>query len=609
MKKDKHHKNFDRNSKQESKYTELIPDDGRILISRKSPDAFLLVLLLCFGIYHSVTYFGHQVVPNSDFTGFVRVGRQLLSFHLPSSYKRLPVLGILQVCISSLVGGNHPDLTAGWLLNAFLHPFNIVLIWLIGRRFIGRAAIWVAIVAAINPWTLRMVEDPIVETTLLFFTLLSFYFIVRRSKWAYLFASITSMVRYEGALLIFVAFLMDMIYAEDKKRRIMSLVYATIASVPLGLWMLGTLINWASQGESYYLKDLGARTGGKTVFIEYIELIWQMGFQPLFMLEPTASKDSFGTLFSLSKVITACSFAFGMLYGLIKRNWQMLGLFVFLLPYLIIHAVQASLIPRHCIAIHWLVLIICVYGFQNLWALINKNNRIPKTVIVALQIILLLVMTVWLVQLVPYLPKIAKMSVHSTTLPYVSAVVVVLIFISYTLLYRKKFLLSDLILSILVCLIIASNQFALVRVIGNGQGNVEFKMLANWYIENANEGEKLLSTMANIARLYASKHKDKFVHTSSIKTDDPVGFAKECYEKNITYVAWDSRLGLTPNDLYYKRWRLKNIAALAYGKDIGPYEFVTQIRANQRRFINIFRLKQPPPKEFAPEPNPDGQSS
>lgn len=586
MKKDKPHKN----SRKEPAHNGLASDDGRILISRKSPDAFLLVLLLCFGIYHSVTYFGHKVVPNPDFTGFVHVGRQLLSFQLPSSYKRLPMLGILQVSISSLVGGNHPDLTAGWLLNAILHPFNIVLIWLIGRRFIGRAAIWVAIVAAINPWTLRMVEDPIVETTLLFFTLLSFYFIVRRSKWAYLFASITSMVRYEGALLIFVAFLMDMIYAKDKRGRYRAFLWASIASIPLGLWILGTILNWSGEGQSHYLKSLGARSGGKIVFIEYIGLIWQVSFQPFFMLEPTASKDSFETLFSLSKVVAACSFTFGMIYGLIKRNWQILGFFIFLLLYLIIHAIQASLIPRHGVAVHWMVLIICVYGFQSLWQLINKNNRTPKTVIAALQIILLLVMAVWLVQLVPYLSKLAKMSVSSTALPYVSAVVVVLVFIAYILFYRKRFLLRDLVISMLVLLIIASNQFFLVQIIGNGKSGIEFKMLADWYLENAKEGEKLVTTMSNIVRIFAPQNKQCFLHTGGIKADSPSGFVKECREKNITYVAWDSRLGLTPNDWYYKKWRLENIAVLGQTKNVGPYEFVTQIQANRRRYINLFRL-------------------
>ncbi|MCK4828245.1 hypothetical protein KA005_71610, partial [bacterium] len=83
-------------------------------------EIFIIAVLFAFGIYNSVLYFGHQVVPNPDFNGFIRVGHELLSFQLPSDYKRVPVVGILQVSLSYLVGGKHPELTAGWLLNAIL---------------------------------------------------------------------------------------------------------------------------------------------------------------------------------------------------------------------------------------------------------------------------------------------------------------------------------------------------------------------------------------------------------------------------------------------------------------------------------------------------------
>ena len=69
----------------------------------------------------------------------------------------------------------------------------------------------------------------------------------------------------------------------------------------------------------------------------------------------------------------------------------------------------------------------------------------------------------------------------------------------------------------LMCLVIISNQFLLVRVMGNGQQNVEFKQLADWYISNAKPGEKLLSTMSNIVGIFAPEHKESFYHTSGIK--------------------------------------------------------------------------------------------
>ena len=70
-----------------------------IEVKEKALNAFILVILLLFGVYLSILYYGHQVVPNPDFTDFVKTGRQLLSWQFPDSYKRAPVLGILQVAL------------------------------------------------------------------------------------------------------------------------------------------------------------------------------------------------------------------------------------------------------------------------------------------------------------------------------------------------------------------------------------------------------------------------------------------------------------------------------------------------------------------------------
>jgi len=136
-----------------------------------------IALLLVFGIYLSVIYFGHQVVPNSDFPGFVRVAQSLLSFEFPDSFKRPPVLGILQIGLGQVVGGRYPELTGGWLLNAILYPLSILLLYLVGKRIVGRWAVWFALIAGINPWSISMLVQPIVETTLVFFILLTVYLI------------------------------------------------------------------------------------------------------------------------------------------------------------------------------------------------------------------------------------------------------------------------------------------------------------------------------------------------------------------------------------------------------------------------------------------------
>ena len=131
-----------------------------------------IALLLLFGAYLSWLYFGHQVVPNPDFPGFVRVAESLLAFEVPGNFKRAPVLGLLMVPLGKLMPGLHPVLTAGWLLNAVFYIFNGLLFYLIAKRFIGKSAVWPALLIMVNPWSVAMLVQPLVETTLVFFFLL-----------------------------------------------------------------------------------------------------------------------------------------------------------------------------------------------------------------------------------------------------------------------------------------------------------------------------------------------------------------------------------------------------------------------------------------------------
>jgi len=262
-----------------------------IASSKTNIDLFFVALLLAFGIYHSVLYFGHQPVPHFDFNCFANLGHQLLSFQVPSSFKRVPLVGIMQVLLGHIVGGKSPDFTGGLLLNAILHPLIAVLLWLVGRRIIGKSALWFAIIAIINPWMLQLLTEAIAEVTLLFSVLTTFYFMFRRSNLCYVFASITTMVRYEGAALIAAAFVMDMIYCESKQQRIRAFAYSALASVPLMIWMTGTLLNWQSEGPTHYLKifsnDYKKQFSGpienRTGIIRNMKLLWQVGFRPLFM--------------------------------------------------------------------------------------------------------------------------------------------------------------------------------------------------------------------------------------------------------------------------------------------------------------------------------------
>jgi len=570
----------------------------------------LLLVLLLFGIYQSVVFFGYKVVPNSDFPGFVRVAQSLLSFDLPSNYKRAPVLGILQIGLSHFTGGHHPVLTAGWLLNAILHPLNLLLLYLIGKKFLGHAAFYFALIVAIKPWTVAMVTEPIVETTLIFFILLTLYLILRRSPWCYLTAAIASMARYEGGALVVAAFVIDMLDSSTKRQRIKALVLSALALIPLFLWMLGAVLEQKTTATGtgitgvHYIRNYGR----STVVGKYINYLWVVGFKSLLqspaaaraMFQPATQqaqehlKASLDSLHGFSQILALAGSVIAIVYNLIKRKWNIVGLLTFFVLVFLAHALRDSTRDRYCVPIAWLTILFCLTGLRTVGTLFVQKARPPGWLIICLQAGLSLTALIWLIKLLGVSGKLTQFSPGYSALPFIILGLVVLVMLIRLALYKTRFLGADVTLAILITLIAVSNQFALVRTVKDGKKDAEFKLLADWYVLSAHPGEKIATTLPSTVQLFAPRHARNFVHTRRMKADSPADFVKNCYKKNISYIAWDSRIGFTPKNKYYRNWGCKNIAMLAQPKDNGPYQFIKQIKINQRRFINIFHLKEPP---------------
>jgi len=558
---------------------------------------FVAAVLLIFGAYQSIQYFGHQVVPNSDFPAFIRTGKALLAFELPVSFKRAPVLGLLQAALSRAVGGQHPDLTAGWLLNSVLHPFSLLLLYLIARKILAGGGWLYAIIVIVNPWTVALLVQPIAETTMIFFILLTVYLILRRSNWCYLFAAIAAMTRYECAALILGALVFDMITRTSRKERIRAFSYSALASVPLGLWLLATKLTWQPGVSRHYFGHFTSSRGH--IGTEYFRWFWETAFMPLLQL-PASVKAAFTgrpataeALSGFSKFIAVTGCLVAIPYSLIKRQWKLVPLIIFFACYVGIHSMRALTRHRYCLPAVWVALLLCCYGWQSICRMVNWKNCIPRRVIILLQLTVVVVAGIWLAMLLPHLAAAAKLSRTSRFLPYVAAGAIAFIFAVRTFIYRAKYLWRDAALSMLTCLMVVSGQFVLVRQVGNGKTDVEFKMLADWYVQNAQPGEKLAATLTNVMRFFAPKQSKYFVPTETIGGDNATKFVWKCYKRDITYIAWDSRIGLTPNNSYYKKWGIDRIAVLSRPRSTGPYEFITQLKHNDRRYINVFRLRKP----------------
>jgi hypothetical protein len=531
------------------------------------------------------------------------------------------MLGLLQIGVSQVCPGPHPLLTAGWVLNSILHTVSVLLFYRVGKHLLGHNAFYFAVLAGINPWMLQMLPDPIAETAIIFMTLLTFDFLLRRSKWCYLFAMMASMTRYELTALIAIAFFVDMVLGKTLKERIRAFLFAALASVPMILWIvLWRVYRPDSQHYTGHFIDTQTRSG-----LGYWRLLWQTTFGPLLQApswvgavfgklkvtsqpQADAIQQAVRNLEGLMWVVGGAGYMFALIYSAMRKNWKFWALFAFWAIYVGAHTMKHKTLDRYTIPVIWLTLLIAFYGLQSLVLVIREKWSGWRLVSIPLQLVIFIMAVVWLVRLTPVLGATVSTSTDSASLVYVSIAVVAVFLGGRAWIHRQTSpaALLSVTVPLAVCgLLLVSNQFQVVRMLGNGGKDAEFKMLADWFRENAQPGEKMATTMYSTVKLFVPARGQDVLHTGGGSATTFPAFIEECERRNITYVAWDSRIGLTPQDSYYKAWNIQKTAPLSQPRDIGPFKFIKTIQHSSRRYIHIFKfqpLLHPPSVEKQPKP-------
>lgn len=566
-------------------------------LNNRKVELIICIILFIFGVYQSVLFYGHQLVPNSDFPAFYEVGKTLLSFELPGSFKRAPVTGILQNLLTPLMSGDYPELKAGWFLNAILHPFNGILFFLLAKHLIGRSAKWFALICLINTWVLYLMTDPIAETTLLFFILLTIYFIFRRSKWSYLFASIATMVRYECAILILAAFVIDIIHRKDRRECFVSLGFSVLASIPLLLWMLGThfhsepsSLHYLSIFKQVFSDSSNDVPEDKIGIFRHLDIIWGVGYKNLTSTPLTSDENLSDIVTGMNKILAVVSFILGCTIAVFRKNWKILVLLIFLFLYFIIHAYYPFPIPRFHIPSFWIVLLISIYGIHEGITIVTGKIAIPKGIIIMLQLMLTAFFFIWFITLIPNLKTCDRICPKASMMPWL-AISVLLLFSILLLIFKYKGIIKELCIVSMMLVMIISNQVNVAVRLNTGTYDAEFKMLADWFRDEIHGKEKLATTMVSVLNIYLPPEMQKnLVNLREIKGENLLDYAVKLQEKEVKYVAWDLRIEKIVKESYYNLGHLNNLKGLKSPQKIGPYQFVTQIE-NGNNFVNIFRLE------------------
>ncbi len=559
-------------------------------------------LLVALGLIYSLHFLGHFVFPNPDFVAFLAIGRKWLHFQIPSSMKRAPLFSIITALVGYLFSAPDRNLFGTELYNAMMLPTVMVLIYLIGREFLGRAAVWVALLACISPWMVRMSSQPLAELTLVALFAATCLCIRSHIKWAYLFAMLGSIARWDMAGLIPAVALVDLI---RNRRWSKTILLTALASIPFGLCMILTWMQLRGQaGGAHYIQVLAKdRTFELAADLRFY---WRniCSFlnpqlpQPL----PSGQLKSFDSLNSAVSVVTApllvIAFLGGSIAAVIKKRWDIIVMLLAGIPYVLVHAIYPYRLPRFCIPAAWAGLIIAAYGTITFWQWFVGKPK-PKLLIPVLQLIAAVIFILWAVEILvaldyaqtSYCPVIERLAL-------ISSLVAVVGFFGLQFLRRYKPSMRWLIIPAFLVLAVVSSTATTGFWMGDGQRFANFKRLGLWFLENAEDDDRMITTMPSWMPIYTGLPIERFEHMVNIpplEAKDFPAFIRECRKRNVTLIAWDSRLAGATNKRYYKLWGLDRIEILGTpkGERIGPCQLVHIIREGTPK-VAVYRIMPAP---------------
>ncbi len=558
-------------------------------------------LLVVLGLTYSLHFLGHFVLPNTDFAAFLQIGQQWLSFRIPYTMKRAPLFTFITVLAGQFFSTPDRYLFGTELYNALMLPTVMVLIYLIGRDILGRASVWIALLACISPWMVRMSSQPLAELTLVALFAATCLCVSSHIKWAYFFAMLGSISRWDMAGLIPAVALVDLL---RNKKWAKTIIMTALASIPFVLCMIITWTQLRGQsGGAHYLQVLAKdRTFELAADLRfYSSSICSFLNAPLLQSSPSGQAKGLEGLNSAISIATslllAIAFLGGSIAAIIKKRWEIIVMLLAGVPYVMVHAIYPYRLPRFCIPTAWAWLVISAYGTITFWRWFVDKQK-PKFLIPVLQLIAAVIFILWAVKILATLdyaqrrfcPVIERLAL-------ISSLVAVVGFFVLQLIRRRKPSMKWLIIPAFLVLSVVSNAATTGLTMGNGQSNANFKRLGLWFLENAEDDDRMITTMPVWMWIYTGLPLERFEHMVNIpplEAKDFPAFIQECRKRNITLIAWDSRLDRKPDDLYYKLWGLDRIKILGSGKaKIGPCQLVHVIREGSP-IVAIYRIMPAP---------------
>ncbi len=545
-------------------------------------------VLSAFFLY--LNFFNNLGVPNSDFFAFRENALSYLDFKLPSSLKREPLfpltIGLVSIMLQSSI------IFAAQITNLILSLINCYFVYRISKVFLGRAAFFPALLFSMNPTTVFMVAQPILETMLVSTILITIYFSIQNSKWSYLAAFFVSLIRYEAVLLIPILVFNDFII---NKKRLRAVSLGSLSSIGILVWMALSITRYSSNVNPY-VGQLSLGLGERRFLYNSINAIFD--FLPNLIIKNIPFK------------ILASAIIVLILVGLISSIKQSVKLsftlICFFIAYFLIHVLYPSINAplRYVLPILWVYYIFIFKGIQSAINLLGRKSkrgnsfdeifdiRFSKS-IAFFSCFGLIILNLFILNKVNYDDQMLL------KLSYGLYVLTILIFFISP--YKKGNMKNPLVLTALFFLVISFVGVGINEANSGWEKRWKYyrahqRKVAEWYIQVAKDGDKMAVSEPGIMIYYSRLNPEYFVPLKEFNSKTTFEFLKELRAKQVRYVVWDKQYmhyARKPNNAVKKRFGTRLMSYLFDPEVTSQMEVMKEIyvgEKNRQKKAIIFKL-------------------
>lgn len=288
------------------------------------------VIVLIAAIYW-ISGYQPYILPNSDYFRIKEMAEQMMRGQVPGDFKQMPLVPLLIGPVAVLLPvADNAYLHAISVLNIALSLGMLVLLYLLAREFLGDivALVPVLILLAIPQFQIS-VHQPMLEPAIGFFSLATLVALVRRSPWAYVFAGLCALTRYEMAILLAVVFVVE-VYRTPRQWFQVGLK-CTAAGIPFLIWF-GLSVFVPAGGNAYFDEIVSASVWtvasnmvsplpvSRPIAIGLIGLAWTVGLIAAFRQNAAAALG----VVALMVLYTAAHVYYGRAMALVRYTYPVL---------------------------------------------------------------------------------------------------------------------------------------------------------------------------------------------------------------------------------------------------------------------------------------------